>query len=109
MNNERFTMRASQIIALLLPDSYRDEKPAVEPATALLRDHEGRMSLEPVTADMAGETRFMEQMMTTGCFRRGKPIVDPTTRQIMGYEMEMVVDAEAQLFNTRLQLSAGLS
>ncbi len=27
---------------------------------------------------------------TTGVFRRGKPIIDSATREIMGYEMEEV-------------------
>jgi hypothetical protein len=28
--------------------------------------------------------------LTTGCFRRGKAIRDPRTREVIGYEMEEV-------------------
>jgi len=92
-------MRTAQVIALLLPDSIYEAN-AQAPrsgrnATALVRDAEGRMTLEEVTTDNA----FMEKMVDTGCFRRGKPIVDPVSRQIMGYEMEMLgPPARAALF-----------
>ena len=44
------------------------------------------MSLQNVNPDSA----FGRQAMRTGCFRRGKPIIDPVSRQMIGYEMEMV-------------------
>jgi hypothetical protein len=44
------------------------------------------MRLEAVSA----ENSWSDQMLTTGCFKRGKPIVDPVSREVMGYEMEMV-------------------
>jgi hypothetical protein len=47
---------------------------------------------------------FAEQVVTTGCFRRGKPIIDPTTREVMGYEMEMLSDHEMRTSGMRLQL-----
>jgi hypothetical protein len=85
-------MQAAQLIALLLPDT------AGEPwtitalgsqggATALMRDAQGQIRLEKVTTPATG---WSEQMLSTGCFKRGKPIVDPMTREVMGYEMEMV-------------------
>ncbi len=95
-------MRAANLIALLLPEST-DSRPgefAVETATVLMRDHEGRMSLQPLTPEMP----FAEQVMTTGCFRRGKPIIDPVSREVMGYEMEMLSDSEMQMSGARLQL-----
>jgi hypothetical protein len=101
-------MRAVQIIALLLPESKQgvahDDAVGVETATALMRDEEGRMSLQPLTRDLTHEMPFKEQVMTTGCFRRGTPIVDPMTREVIGYEMEMIVGPEARLSNARLQL-----
>jgi hypothetical protein len=48
---------------------------------------------------------FDEQIMTTGCFRRGKPIIDPVTREVMGYEMEMMSEAEFRMSGARLELS----
>ena len=97
-------MQAAKLIALLLPesnDSRRRDEFDVDTATALMRDDEGRMSLAPLTREMP----FAEQVMTTGCFRRGKAIVDPVTREVMGYEMEMISDAEMRMSGARLELS----
>jgi hypothetical protein len=84
-------MKTAQVIALLLPDST-PEAPLSHPvqvgrnAMALMRDAAGRMTVEEVVADNA----FMDKLVDTGCFRRGKAIIDPTTREVMGYEMEMI-------------------
>lgn len=88
-------MQSAQVIALLLPDEYTESAAmnragnyVAQGATLLVRDSEGRMLLETVTPD----TQFMEQIMTTSRFRRGKAIVDPMSRQVMGYEMEMIAE-----------------
>jgi hypothetical protein len=84
-------MQTAKVLALLLPDSA-PETPHVHPlqlgrnAMALMRGIDGRMTVEEVTADDA----FMAKLLDTGCFRRGKPIMDPMTREVMGYEMEMI-------------------
>ena len=44
------------------------------------------MQLEAI----ADAEEFDATARTTGCFRRGKPIHDPETREIIGYEMEEV-------------------
>ena len=77
-------MRAAQIIAFLLPESRASRRNLfdVDTATALIRDDQGRMSLQP-TKDLAHELPFAEQVMTTGCFRRGKEIIDPVTREVL--------------------------
>lgn len=75
-----FNATTQEIIALLLPET------GPEPATALIRRADGQMSLEPVARDAS----FTRDQLTTGCFRRGKPILDPVSREVMGYEMEMV-------------------
>jgi hypothetical protein len=83
-------MQTAEVIAFLMPDTavevFTGSNSLTQGASALLRDAAGKITIEPVTKDSA----FVEQMMTTGCFRRGKPIVDPVTRQVMGYEMEMI-------------------
>jgi hypothetical protein len=96
-------MRNSKLIALLLPESpdQHAKELGLQTATALVRDHEGRMSLHPFTKDMP----FADQAMTTGCFRRGKAIIDPVSREVMGYEMEMLEDTEMGISQARLQLS----
>lgn len=55
-------------------------------AQMLLREADGRMRLQDVSPDSV----MGRHAMSTGCFRRGKPIVDPVSREIMGYEMEMI-------------------
>jgi len=83
-------MLTAQVIAFLLPETtveiFTGPNSLSQGTTALLRDAEGKITIEPVTKDSA----FVEQMLTTGCFRRGKAIVDPQSRQVMGYEMEMI-------------------
>lgn len=81
-------MSRAQVIALLLPDAERNGSASgPDPvAVMLLRDREGRMALEHVRTDST-LGRFA---MATGCFRPGKPIIDPLSREVIGYEMEMV-------------------
>ena len=57
-----------------------------EGAQCLVRRPDGRVALEPV----ASEEEFERTARTTGCFRRGKPIHDPFTHEVIGYEMEQV-------------------
>jgi hypothetical protein len=85
-------MQTAKVIAFLMPETtvevFTGPNSLAQGATALLRDAQGKITIEPVTKDSA----FVEQMMTTGCFRRGKAIIDPVSRQIMGYEMEMIAN-----------------
>jgi hypothetical protein len=55
-------------------------------AQCLVRRADGRVALEPVES----EEEFERTARTTGCFRRGKPIHDPYTHEVIGYEMEQV-------------------
>jgi hypothetical protein len=73
----------AEVIAVFLPEG---ETRSDSSATMLLRSADGQMSLESVNPDSDVGRRAMR----TGCFRRGKPIIDPISRQMIGYEMEMV-------------------
>ena len=77
----------SEVIALVMPDSEAGH-PGRMPRAAqmLVRNAAGEMSLESVNMD----TPLAQYAMATGCFRRGKPIFDPVSREVMGYEMEMM-------------------
>jgi hypothetical protein len=86
-------MSFQQVIAILPNDpegessfNVRHDDFLQQGATALVRDEQGRVTLETITANSS----FLDQVLNTGCFRRGKPIVDPVSRQVMGHEMEMV-------------------
>jgi hypothetical protein len=55
-------------------------------AQQIVRHSDGTVGLEPV----ASEEEFERIARSSGCFRRGKPIRDPNTREVIGYEMELV-------------------
>jgi len=81
--------RYRETIALLLGEARGvrwQPRNFVVGAQRLVRDADGRVTLEAV----ATAEEFDATARTTGCFRRGKPIHDPETREIIGYEMEEV-------------------
>jgi hypothetical protein len=55
-------------------------------ATILLRGADGQMSVRTVSPD----STLGQFALSTGCFRNGAAIVDPITREHLGYEMERV-------------------
>jgi hypothetical protein len=90
-NCEGKTMSDSEeVIALVLGDSdEQDEWPDNDDtvgAKRLVRHDDGTVTLEPI----ASREEFERTARTTGCFRRGQPILDPETQEIIGYEMEAV-------------------
>ncbi len=79
----------TETIALLLGSSEDERwhpRDFVEGAQRLVRDADGHVKLE----DVRSEEDFDRMARTSGCFRRGKPIVDPETRDVIGYELEEV-------------------
>ena len=77
----------SEVIGLVLPDVEPGKAGRTSRAAQMLvRNAAGHMSLEAVNMD----SPLCQYAMTTGCFRRGKPIFDPVARQVLGYEMERV-------------------
>jgi hypothetical protein len=86
----RLTMNDTvEIIALVLGDASERRWRAGQlgrGAQCLVREPDGRVALKPV----ASEEEFERTARTTGCFRRGKPIHDPYTHEVIGYEMEQV-------------------
>ena len=77
---------ASEILALLLPAATQGAEEAAPFATALLRDAEGTMSLRTLRTNLS----LLAQARIAGRFDSGKPIVDPQTREIIGYEIEPI-------------------
>lgn len=77
----------SEIIALLLGEPIEGSlRPLVAGAQTLVRGADGRVRLHSVES----AEEFDQLCRTTGCFRRGKPIRDPGTREVIGYELEEV-------------------
>jgi hypothetical protein len=77
-----------EIIAVVLGESNERWRAGQlgKGAQRLIRRADGSVLLEPVES----EEEFERAARTTGCFRRGKPIHDPETREVIGYEMEQV-------------------
>jgi hypothetical protein len=55
-------------------------------AIVIVRGPDGQVSLRRMDAADASVRRAAR----SGCYRRGTPILDPVSRQVMGYEMEEV-------------------
>jgi hypothetical protein len=76
-------MDDNEVIAVLV--AGYDEQGA-ERATVILRDSQGNVSMK----QMAAADRMVQGAADTDRFRRGKPIIDPVTREVVGYELERV-------------------
>jgi hypothetical protein len=75
-------MDDNEVIAVLVA-GYDD---GAERATVILRDSHGNVSMK----QMGVEDRLVQRAASTDRFRRGKPIVDPQSREVVGYELERV-------------------
>lgn len=72
------------IIALLYPEPAEIAADPTPHVTAVLRDAEGTMEVRRMKPDRSLASRAL----LTGRFNTGKPIFDPVTREIIGYEIE---------------------
>jgi hypothetical protein len=78
----------AEIIALLFPEKGPTAGGAVPFVTALMRDAEGLMELRR----LAPEASLLGKARVAGRMNRGKPIVDPVTREVIGCEIEPLTD-----------------
>jgi hypothetical protein len=79
----------TETVALLLGEQSDDRwqpQELAEGAVRIVRDAEGTIKLEKISS----EEEFEAASSSSGCFRRGTPIIDPETREVIGYEMEEV-------------------
>jgi hypothetical protein len=74
----------SEVIALLFPESHGSPEGQTPVVTALLRDAEGLMELRNLRPDKA----LLRATRLAGRLNCGKPIIDPHTREVIGYEIE---------------------
>jgi hypothetical protein len=75
-----------EVIALLFPEPTRAKDGPTPLAMALVRDAQGLMELRQLRPDKA----LIRRARMTGRMNGGKPIRDPVTREIMGYEIEPI-------------------
>ena len=78
----------TEVLALLFPETSHVAGGAVPCVTALLRDAEGFMQLRRVAPDAA----LLRRARVAGRLNSGKPILDPVTREVIGYELELIAD-----------------
>lgn len=76
-------MNDTEVIAVLVA-GYDDD--GTERATVILRDAAGNVTLKQMNA----HDGLAHRAANTDRFRRGKPIVDPVSREVVGYELERV-------------------
>ena len=79
-------MDDNEVIAVLVA-GYDDE--GAERATVILRDSQGNVTMK----QMPAQDGLTQRVANTDRFRRGKPIVDPVSREVVGYELERVAIA----------------
>lgn len=86
------TSASAEIIAVVLPDGTPNAPGALDfvaTGTMLLVRHaDGRMALEPARREAAWCNTH-----TADCVYKSKPIHDPVSREVIGYELEMISPA----------------
>jgi hypothetical protein len=79
----------TEVIALLLPEKGSATTGGALPmVTAFLRDAQGWIELRRMAPDPA----LLRRARVAGRMNDGKPIVDPNTREIIGYEIDPLPD-----------------
>ena len=76
-----------EVIALLFPEPSRAREGSVQAVLALVRDEQGLMEVKSLRPDVA----LIKRARVTGRVNCGKPILDPITREVMGYEIDPIV------------------
>lgn len=76
-----------EVIALLFPEPARTREGPVQAVLALVRDEQGFIEVKSLRPDVA----LIKRARLTGRVNCGKPILDPITREVMGYEIAPIV------------------
>jgi hypothetical protein len=82
MDAQRLDCAHDEIVAVLPSDD--DAVRSGDVVTVLLRTADGRLELRQLPRPEPSD----DAAPALAVVRRGKPIVDPMTRQVVGYEME---------------------
>jgi len=76
----------SEVLALLFPEPSQATENSTPLVTALLRDDQGLVELRRLRPDKS----LLRMARVAGRFNCGKPILDPGTREVIGYEIEPI-------------------
>jgi hypothetical protein len=76
------TISPEEVLALLFPEPASAGSPSLS-VTAFVRDPQGGLML----ASVVPSRTLLESARVTGRWNSGTPILDPHTREIIGYEL----------------------
>jgi hypothetical protein len=76
------TISAEEVLALLFPEPAPAGNPT-QAVTAFVRDPQGGLMLASVVPNRS----LLQAARVAGRFNNGTPILDPQTREIIGYEL----------------------
>jgi hypothetical protein len=76
-----------EVIALLFPEPSRAREGSVQSVLALVRDEQGLMEVKSLRPDVA----LIKRARVTGRVNCGTPILDPITREVIGYEIDPIM------------------
>ena len=82
----RMNLDVLEVIALLFPEPSRAREGSVQSVLALVRDEQGLMEIKSLRPDVA----LIKRARFTGRVNCGTPILDPITREVMGYEIDPI-------------------
>lgn len=71
-----------EVLALLFPEPPQAGSPA-RPVTAFVRDPHGGLMLQSVVPNRT----LLQRVLVAGRAKEGTPIIDPITREVIGYEL----------------------
>ena len=80
-------MNHHEVIALLFPEPKPGREGTIQAVIALVRDEQGLMEVKNLRPDMA----LIKRARLTGRVNCGTPIIDPVTRQVIGYEIDPIL------------------
>jgi hypothetical protein len=76
-------LSALEVLALLFPGTQGEHASPVHAVTALVLDPHLGLTLQTVTPD----PRLLSRARVAGRCNHGTPIIDPQTREVIGYEL----------------------
>jgi hypothetical protein len=82
-------LEESEVLALLFPEQGGSGGKPSGPVLAVLQDAQGGLALHHVVAD----SKLLRRARVAVRYKSGTPIVDPHSREVIGYELDPIAVA----------------
>jgi hypothetical protein len=82
-------LEESEVLALLFPEQGSSGGKPSGPVLAVLQDAQGGLALHNVVAD----SKLLRRARVAVRYKSGTPIVDPHSREVIGYELDPIAVA----------------